>query len=499
MRPQAARRLGHHAGGDRQLPDGRRASTTSRSRSTPTRSTNRASSRTRSPRSRAARSTPSTPKARAAATRPTSSRSCGEPQRAALVHQPDACPTPSTPRRAPRHADGLPPPRSRRSPRTSPSPRARIRRETIAAEDILHDLGAFSMMSQRLAGHGPRRRGDHPHLADRAQDEGAARRAARTTARATTTSASSATSPSTRSTRRSPTASRTRSARSRSGKLADLVLWKPAFFGVKPALIIKGGMIAAARDGRSERLDPDAAAGALPADVRRASAARCARHLRDLRLAGRARGAASADAAAACASGSCAVRGHARASRKRDMMHNDCTAADRGRPADLRGARRRRAADLRAGRQCCRWRSATSCSEAARCCMRQQADRRPAPAWRRVLTRAPRPSSSTGTRGRRAASTRPTRRRPRGRRCSCRAARVLRGGDVLRRRGRRAGRGARAAAAGARVAPRRTARRSTCCAPPTTWATATCRSSSAPARLQLEHDHVLDDMVRRWA
>ena len=30
------------------------------------------------------------------------------------------------------------------------------------------------------------------------------------------------------------------------GKLADLVLWKPAFFGVKPAMIIKGGMIAAA-------------------------------------------------------------------------------------------------------------------------------------------------------------------------------------------------------------------------------------------------------------
>ena len=37
------------------------------------------------------------------------------------------------------------------------------------------------------------------------------------------------------------------------GKLADLVLWKPAFFGVKPALIIKGGMIAAAPMG-----DPNA-------------------------------------------------------------------------------------------------------------------------------------------------------------------------------------------------------------------------------------------------
>src|SRR6185436_21040568 len=37
------------------------------------------------------------------------------------------------------------------------------------------------------------------------------------------------------------------------GKLADLVLWKPAFFGAKPSLILKGGMIAAAAMG-----DPNA-------------------------------------------------------------------------------------------------------------------------------------------------------------------------------------------------------------------------------------------------
>ena len=37
------------------------------------------------------------------------------------------------------------------------------------------------------------------------------------------------------------------------GKLADLVLWKPAFFGVKPLLVLKGGMIAAAAMG-----DPNA-------------------------------------------------------------------------------------------------------------------------------------------------------------------------------------------------------------------------------------------------
>src|SRR5690606_26101733 len=33
------------------------------------------------------------------------------------------------------------------------------------------------------------------------------------------------------------------------GKLADLVLWRPAFFGVKPAMVLKGGMIAAASMG----------------------------------------------------------------------------------------------------------------------------------------------------------------------------------------------------------------------------------------------------------
>src|SRR5205823_9265417 len=37
------------------------------------------------------------------------------------------------------------------------------------------------------------------------------------------------------------------------GKIADLVLWKPAFFGVKPSLVVKGGMIAAAAMG-----DPNA-------------------------------------------------------------------------------------------------------------------------------------------------------------------------------------------------------------------------------------------------
>ena len=55
------------------------------------------------------------------------------------------------------------------------------------------------------------------------------------------------------------------------GKLADIVLWPVGFFGVKPAMIVKGGAIAWSVMGNAERLDPDGGADALPADVRRAS------------------------------------------------------------------------------------------------------------------------------------------------------------------------------------------------------------------------------------
>ena len=52
------------------------------------------------------------------------------------------------------------------------------------------------------------------------------------------------------------------------GKRADLVLWSPAFFGVKPEMVLIGGIDRDGADGRPERLDPDAAAGLLAADVR---------------------------------------------------------------------------------------------------------------------------------------------------------------------------------------------------------------------------------------
>jgi urease subunit alpha len=125
---------------------------------------------------------------------------------------------------------------------------SRIRRETIAAEDILHDLGAFSMMSSDSQAMG--RVGEviirtwqtaHKMRVQRgAGSEDPARsdnaRVKRYIAKYTI----------------NPAIAHGISHEVGSleeGKLADLVLWKPAFFGVKPFLIVKGGMIAAAAMG----------------------------------------------------------------------------------------------------------------------------------------------------------------------------------------------------------------------------------------------------------
>jgi urease subunit alpha len=122
---------------------------------------------------------------------------------------------------------------------------SRIRRETIAAEDILHDLGAFSMISSDSQAMG--RVGEvvirtwqtaHKMKAQRGAlggDNGKNDnfRIKRYIAKYTI----------------NPAISHGISHEVGSieaGKLADLVLWQPAFFGVKPSLIIKGGLIAAA-------------------------------------------------------------------------------------------------------------------------------------------------------------------------------------------------------------------------------------------------------------
>ena len=91
-----------------------------------------------------------------------------------VLDQPDAALHGQHARRASRHADGLPPPRPAhprgRGLRREPHPQGDHRRRGHPARPrrVLDDV-------VRQPGDGPRRRGDHPHLADRAQDEGAAR------------------------------------------------------------------------------------------------------------------------------------------------------------------------------------------------------------------------------------------------------------------------------------------------------------------------------------
>ena len=129
---------------------------------------------------------------------------------------------------------------------------SRIRRETIAAEDILHDLGAFSMMSSDSQAMGRvgevimrtwqtahkmrLQRGPLPQ--DQADNDNF--RVKRYVAKYTINPALT-----------HGIAHEVGSLEV--GKLADIVLWRPAFFGVKPSMILKGGMIAAAAMG-----DPNA-------------------------------------------------------------------------------------------------------------------------------------------------------------------------------------------------------------------------------------------------
>ncbi|CAO4143286.1 urease subunit alpha [Methylorubrum extorquens] len=129
---------------------------------------------------------------------------------------------------------------------------SRIRKETIAAEDILHDIGALSMMSSDSQAMGrvgevvirtwqtadkmKRQRGALPGDASGNDNLRARRYVAKYTI--------------------NPAIAHGVSRHIGSiepGKLADLVLWTPAFFGVKPDLVLKGGMIATAPMG-----DPNA-------------------------------------------------------------------------------------------------------------------------------------------------------------------------------------------------------------------------------------------------
>jgi len=129
---------------------------------------------------------------------------------------------------------------------------SRIRRETIAAEDVLHDLGAFSMIASDSQAMG--RVGEvitrtwqtaHQMKVQRGPLEGDQVRADNLRARRYVAKYTI-----------NPALAHGIAHEVGSisvGKLADLVLWKPAFFGTKPSLIIKGGLIVAAPMG-----DPNA-------------------------------------------------------------------------------------------------------------------------------------------------------------------------------------------------------------------------------------------------
>jgi urease subunit alpha len=129
---------------------------------------------------------------------------------------------------------------------------SRIRKETIAAEDVLHDLGAISMMSSDSQAMGrvgeviirtwqnahkmKQQRGKLPGDTERHDNFRAKRYIAKYTI--------------------NPAIAHGISHEVGSievGKWADLVVWKPAFFGIKPSIILKGGFIAMAAMG-----DPNA-------------------------------------------------------------------------------------------------------------------------------------------------------------------------------------------------------------------------------------------------
>jgi urease subunit alpha len=120
---------------------------------------------------------------------------------------------------------------------------SRIRWETIAAEDILHDLGVLSMLSSDSQAMGrvgevvtrawqsahkmKVQRGPLPEDSSRNDNFRAKRYIAKYTINPAITHGLAA-----------------EIGSIEPGKLADLVLWKPAFFGVKPELVVKGGFIA---------------------------------------------------------------------------------------------------------------------------------------------------------------------------------------------------------------------------------------------------------------
>jgi urease subunit alpha len=194
---------------------------------------------------------------------------------------------------------------------------SRIRRETIAAEDILHDLGAFSMMSSDSQAMGrvgevilrcwqtahkmKAQRGGLPGDGTRHDNARAKRYIAKYTVNPAITHG---------------IAHEVGSVEV--GKFADLVIWKPAFFGVKPSVVIKGGQIALAAMG-----DPNASIPTPQPVHYRPQFGAFGRALADssLTFVSQAALAAGVPAQLGLARRAVAVRGM-RALRKTDLIHN---------------------------------------------------------------------------------------------------------------------------------------------------------------------------------
>ncbi len=231
---------------------------------------------------RARRSTPSTPRAPAAATRPTSSRPAAS--RTCCRRRPIRR-MPYTVNTIDEHLDML-----MVCHHLDPAiaedvafAESRIRRETIAAEDILHDLGAFSMMSSDSQAMG--RVGEVIirtwQTAHKMKVQRGALRTRHRDARQLPRQALH------RQVHDQPGDHARHRARGRLGRAGQARRPRAVEAGVLRRQAVadpQGRHDRRGGDGRPERVDPDAAAGALPADVRRLR--RRARDLGDLRLAG---------------------------------------------------------------------------------------------------------------------------------------------------------------------------------------------------------------------
>ena len=217
---------------------------------------------------------------------------------------------------------------------------SRIRKETIAAEDILHDIGALSMMSSDSQAMG--RLGEVIirtwQTADKMKKQrGALKeekgdndnvRARRYIAKYTI----------------NPAIAHGMSKLIGSvekGKMADLVLWSPAFFGVKPDCIIKGGIDRRGADGRSRTPRSRRRSRCITGRCSARSAVRSP-PLGGIHLEGR--GARRVSATSSASRRSSLPSSNTRDGiTKKSMIHNDAMPEIEGGSRDLRGARRRRA------------------------------------------------------------------------------------------------------------------------------------------------------------